>query len=251
MRAILTYHSIDSSGSPISCHPDAFDRHLAWLASGRVQVASIDDLVRLPPSADAVALTFDDGFSNFGDHAAPRLLAHGLPVTLFVVAGLAGGRNVWDDGPRRRTPDLPLLDWPALVRLQEQGVTLGAHGLTHRPLPGLSAGELDDELHECARNMEEQSGRAPSTFAYPYGAWNPTVGHAVARVFRWACTTEFRLLEPDAAPLALPRVDMFYFQRPGSLDDWGTRAFRTRIGLRHSLRRARVLAGSIGGRHGD
>ena len=30
MRAILTYHSIDASGSPISCAPDAFGRHVSW-----------------------------------------------------------------------------------------------------------------------------------------------------------------------------------------------------------------------------
>jgi len=251
MRAILTYHSIDDSGSPISCHPETFDRHVEWLASGRVQVTTIENLVRLPPSADAVAVTFDDGFSNFGDYAAPRLLAHGLPVTVFVVANLAGGRNAWDDGPGRRTPDLRLLAWPALIRLRDQGVTLGAHGLTHRPLPGLSAAALDDELHGCARRIAEECGAAPSAFAYPYGAWNAAVGHAVAGVFQWGCTTEFRSLEPEAPPYALPRLDMFYFQRPGSLDDWGTRRFRTRIGLRHYLRRARALAGSAGGRRDD
>jgi len=251
MRAILTYHSIDTSGSPISCHPDAFERHLEWFTSGLVKVTTIDDLIRLPPTANAVALTFDDGFVNFGDLAAPRLLAHGLPVTLFVVANLTGGTNSWDAGPRRRTPDLPLLAWPALIRLQEQGVTLGAHGLTHRALPGLAPGELDDELRGCAKRIEEHCGRAPSAFAYPYGAWNAASARAVAQVFRWACTTEFQLLEPAVAPFALPRLDMFYFQRPGSLGGWGTPSFRARIKWRHHLRQARVLARSFGGRHDD
>ena len=42
MRAILTYHSIDESGSPISVDPDAFRRHVRWLASGRVRVTTPD-----------------------------------------------------------------------------------------------------------------------------------------------------------------------------------------------------------------
>ena len=67
MRAILTYHSIDPSGSPISVSPAAFRRHIEWLASGRVRVVRLEELMRLPAGEDAVALTFDDGFAKFGN----------------------------------------------------------------------------------------------------------------------------------------------------------------------------------------
>ena len=56
MRAILTYHSIDESGSPISVAPAAFRRHVEWLASGRVRVVSLEEIVRLNDAVDAVAL---------------------------------------------------------------------------------------------------------------------------------------------------------------------------------------------------
>jgi len=87
--------------------------------------------------------------------------------------------------------------------------------------------------------------------AYPYGAWNAPVANAASRLFRWACTTEFQALEADAAPMALPRLDMFYFQRPGSLDDWGTRRFRAGITARHRLRRARAWASAVRGGRRD
>jgi peptidoglycan/xylan/chitin deacetylase (PgdA/CDA1 family) len=245
MRAILTYHSIDTSGSPISCHPDAFKRHVAWLASGRVRVMTIDDLMHQPDNADAVALTFDDGFVNFRDVAAPRLLEHGLPVTVFVVADLAGTANSWDARPHRITPDLPLLDWPALVRLQEQGVTLGAHSLTHPDLTRLEPDALDDEVRGCADRMEECSGRRPTLFAYPYGYRNAASTETVARTFRWACTTEFRTLDTSATPPALPRLDMYYFQHARSLDAWGTAPFEARVRVRHGLRRVRMIARAL------
>ncbi|MEQ1573015.1 MAG: polysaccharide deacetylase family protein [Vicinamibacterales bacterium] len=245
MRAILTYHSIDDSGSPVSCHPEAFARHVEWLASGRVRVTTIDDLVQLPAGADAVALTFDDGFVNFGEVAAPRLLDRGLPVTVFVVADLAGTANTWDAGPNRVSPELPLLDWSALVRLQERGVTLGAHSRTHPDLTRLDPSALDEEVRGCADRMEERSGRRPDVFAYPYGQRDGASTQAVARTFRWACTTEFRTLETPAPPVALPRLDMYYFQQPRSLDDWGTARFNARITVRSGLRRARKLATAL------
>jgi len=242
MRAILTYHSIDESASPISCHPEAFAHHVAWLASGRVQVTTIDDLMAMPPESDAVAITFDDGFVSFGEEAAPRLLDHGLPVTVFVVADRAGATNTWDAGPGRTTPELPLLDWPALVRLQDRGVTLGAHTRTHPDLTQLDATELDDEVRGCADRIEERTGRRPTAFAYPYGHRDEASTAASARAFRWACTTEFRTVDPRTPPEALPRLDMYYFQQPGSLDGWGTARFAARLRMRHGLRRARGMA---------
>ena len=84
MRAILTYHSVDESGSPISIAPAAFRRHVAWLAAHGPRVVSVDELLRLPPTAAAVALTFDDAFVNFADLAWPLLREHRLPATVFV-----------------------------------------------------------------------------------------------------------------------------------------------------------------------
>jgi peptidoglycan/xylan/chitin deacetylase (PgdA/CDA1 family) len=242
MRAILTYHSIDASGSPISCSPETFDHHVQWLASGRVTVTTIDELVNLPDDSDAVAITFDDGFVNFKEAAAPLLLDHGLAVTLFVVAGRVGERNAWDDGPARRIPDLPLLDWPDLVELQDKGVTLGAHSLTHRSLPRLTSHELEDEVQGCADQIEARAGRRPVTFAYPYGHSDVQSSGVVKRVFPFACTTEFQPLSTDSQPSALPRLDMSYFEAPGSLDAWGTSWFRTRLKVRNGLRQVRSIA---------
>lgn len=242
MRAILTYHSIDTTGSPISCHPDAFASHLKWLASGRVRATTIDELMSLPPAADAVAITFDDGFVNFGQVAAPRLLDQNLPVTVFVVADRAGTTNAWDARPFGSVPHQPLLDWPALVRLQEQGVTLGAHGRTHRDLTRLDTIALEDEVLGAAALIEERAGLRPTLFAYPYGRADEESARVVKRAFRYGCTTEFRTLGAAIRPALLPRLDMFYFQRADSLDGWGTRSFEASLRLRHSLRRVRGLA---------
>lgn len=240
MRAILTYHSIDTSGSLISCDPDAFARHVAWLASGRVRVTSIDELIELPATEDAVALTFDDGFVNFRDVAAPLLLEHDFPVTVFVVAGLTGGLNTWDDG-HPKIPALRLLDWDGLALLHEQGVNIGAHGLTHASLTSLDSEAVEVEVAGSADRIAEHLGRLPTTFAYPYGDWSAQVSAAVGQRFRLACTTEFNSLNDNANPLALPRLDMWYFQQPGSLDAWGSALFKARLTLRQGLRRARRM----------
>jgi peptidoglycan/xylan/chitin deacetylase (PgdA/CDA1 family) len=238
MRGILTYHSIDTSGSPISVHPDAFDRHLAWLASGRVQVTTLDGLIALPASADAVAITFDDAFANFME-VAPRLLARGLPVTVFVVTDHVGTSNLWGGRPVPGIPALPLLDWPALIRLQEEGVALGAHSRTHPDLTGLGPAAVDEEVRGSADIIERRTGTRPTAFAYPYGRFDEATADRVADAFPYACTTEFRSLDIPEVPSRLPRLDMYYCQAAGRIEAWGTPAFRRWITLRRRLRSVR------------
>jgi peptidoglycan/xylan/chitin deacetylase (PgdA/CDA1 family) len=244
MRAILTYHSIDDSGSFVSCHPDAFARHVDWLASGRVTVTTIDQLLAMPPDEDAVALTFDDAYVNFGEVAAPRLLEHGLPVTVFVVSQLAGTTNRWDDGPRRVTPSLPLLDWDALARLHDRGVSLGAHSRTHADVSAIEDSALEDEIVRSGEEIYQRTGGRPAAFAYPFGHLSPASVRMVRRTYRYGVTTEFRVLSTAEDAALLPRLDMYYFQQPDSLAGWGRASFGARIRARQLARRARRLGGS-------
>ena len=207
-------------------------------------MTSIEELVALPPSDDAVAITFDDGFVNFRDVAAPRLSANGLASTLFVVSDQTGRTNAWNGRAARNIPHLPLLDWSALAKLREQGVMLGSHSRTHANMMKLSPAEIEEEVCGSLDIIARETGARPTTFAYPYGEVSPRVAAVVERVYRYGCTAEFRLLETDTPRAWLPRLDAFYFQQPRLLESWGTRGFETFVRRRHRLRRLRRIADS-------
>jgi peptidoglycan/xylan/chitin deacetylase (PgdA/CDA1 family) len=237
MRAILTYHSIDDSGSPISLPPAILRAQLTWLARRGVRVVTVDELLALPASTPAIALTFDDGFASVATYAAPLLAELGLPATVFVVSGHVGGTNAWGGRREPGIPEAPLLDWPALRLLVAQGVAVGAHTRGHPRLTDLPADAVVEELESCAERIREELGRRPHGFAYPYGATSPTVRAAAARTFMWACTTELREITDPVDRAAVPRVDMYYFRAPGALESWGTPAFARRLQVRRGLRR--------------
>jgi len=240
VRAVLTYHSIDDSGSAISVSREAFDQHVRWLTSGRVRVVPLTELAAAPAEEDAVALTFDDAFANFATEAAPRLITNGLPATLFVVSDRIGTTNAWDGRPVRGIPTLPLLDWPMLERLCAAGVTLGAHTRTHPDLTALDEPALDDEIVGCAERLRQRTGGVVAAFAYPYGRVNSAVARRVATAFALGCTTDFRALRSTEVAALLPRLDMYYFQRPGLLENWGSDRFKRMIAVRRRLRRLRL-----------
>jgi len=241
MRAVLTYHSLDDSGSPISMRPDAFARHVRWLVSGKVLVTTLADLATRPDDAEAVALTFDDGFENFATHAAPLLTVHGLPATVFVVTEHVGKTNAWYGRTAAGIPTLPLLEWAALERLVTAGITLGAHTRTHRPLTHLDAAAIEDEIAGSAECLRRRFGVAPQAFAYPYGAVTPAASDKVSETFSWGCTTDHRPLGVSEHPALIPRLDMYYYRAPGRLEAWQTPSFERHLRVTQQRRRLRSL----------
>ena len=226
MRAVLMYHSIDDSGSVISIAPKVFAEHVDWISKSGVRVVSLDALAAMDPAeeGDAIALTFDDGFANFGE-AAALLEEHDLPATVFVVTGHVGRTNTWGGRAEPGVPTQPLLDWPELKRLSARGFAIGAHTHTHVPLTTVAADAAIEEIERCAIELAGRLGIQPSSFAYPYGDVDDAVAAAAGARFPVAVTTRFAALSGAVPRALIPRFDMYYFRRPGAIRRLGTGAF--------------------------
>ena len=101
---ILTYHSIDDSGSLISVSPAAFGAQMEYLHSNGFRALSLRDYVtRLPlgrlPARGAFVITFDDGFRNVHEIALPILRRLGFAATVFVPTDHVGGSATWTMRP--------------------------------------------------------------------------------------------------------------------------------------------------------
>jgi len=236
MKAILTYHSIDDSGSVISVPPALFERQVRWMSTGAVRVVSLTELLRFPDDGDTLAITFDDAFTNFQSHAWPRLREYGLPATLFTPTGFVGKTNSWSAIAGGGMPTLSILDWDSLARLREEGAALGAHSRTHPDMRDLSETQVQDEVHGSIEDIHRHTGQRPETFAYPYGYWNGRAASVVQRLCSHACTTELRVLADSDAAHLLPRLDMFYLKGLGRLESYGSTTFGAYIRARASIR---------------
>lgn len=240
MRAILTYHSIDRTGSVISITPEVFREHVQWIADRGIRVAPLDDLLAAATNdgRDAIAITFDDGFANF-EGAANVLGQYGFPSTVFVVSAHVGGTNAWGGKEESGIPTLPLLGWQDLERLAARGVTIGAHTRSHARLTAIGAAAAEDEMDACATELRARLGHAVKHFAYPYGDVNGLVAALAAKRFATSVTTRFSVLTDEDLPMWLPRLDMYYFRRPGAIRSWGTWRFGPRVWSVRTRRRVR------------
>jgi peptidoglycan/xylan/chitin deacetylase (PgdA/CDA1 family) len=237
--SILTWHSISEGPGPTRIAPTAFREQLAVLADTGCAVLRLRDLpsrladpAALPPRA--VVLTFDDGFLDFAATAAPALEARGWPSTLFLAAARVGRISEWPGMPPRQVQ--PLLDWTALARLADQGVEIGAHGLSHLDLTRLPAAAAEAEIAGSRQVLEERLGTRVHAFAYPFGRSTSALRDAVGRHYALGVGTALRRARPGCDLRALPRIDMWYFRRPERLRRFVERGRSAYAGVRRILR---------------
>ncbi|MBL0161023.1 MAG: polysaccharide deacetylase family protein [Bryobacterales bacterium] len=239
---ILTYHSIDDSGSVISVSPAQFRRHMEILAAKRIRVVPLTEVRDTP---GAVALTFDDGYENFLTHAAPVLAEYGLPATVFPVSGYCGRDNGWPTQPAF-VPRLPLMGWRALERVVAQGIGIGAHSATHPFLTRVPDEQVREELSGCRASLEARLGVTADTLVYPYGDSDARVRRLAAEVFRLACGTRLGFLSPGDHCFDLPRIDAYYVRDSRWFGRLFSRSGRSYVAMRRWVRGLRG-GGSGGG----
>jgi peptidoglycan/xylan/chitin deacetylase (PgdA/CDA1 family) len=126
--------------------------------------------------------------------------------------------------------------------LAAQGITLGAHTSTHLNLATAEPDDAEHEIVDSKARLARELGIVATTFAYPYGGVSQAARDVVAREFRYGVTTRLATLSTHDHPALLPRLDSYYFRTPGTLESWGTKRFRLRMGI---LAGARSVRGSL------
>jgi len=88
-----------------------------------------------------VAVTFDDGFVSAVQNALPVLLERKIPVTIFVSTACIGQPCSWIVNEGDPDHKELILSSEEIRNLSEQGVVIGSHSVSHRPLTTLSERE--------------------------------------------------------------------------------------------------------------
>jgi len=212
---ILMYHRVAPRGRDASrrfrLHPDDFDAQLRHLRERGYRSITFEQwraatARRAPIPPRSVMLTFDDGYADFPTYALPLLRRYGFQATMFVVTDLVGATNVWDEA---HGETLELMDWPTLLALGDDGVELGSHSSTHRPLVSLSAAELTRDLCRSRACLHERTGVPVRSIGYPFGLGDAGVrAVAAACGFHFGVTTDEWQASHGDDLLRLPRLEV-------------------------------------------
>lgn len=167
------HHDNDADG-------ERFARLLARLHE-HCDFVNFEEAVRMIRCGERVerctlAFSFDDGFRDCYTQIAPQLEKYGVNAMFFV------NPNYIDAGERGDLPYLKRfteevcmspgkhpMTWNQIRDLQHRGFLIGAHTLDHYCINDGNIAELEHQIGDCRRVIEERVGVPCPDFAFPFG----------------------------------------------------------------------------------
>lgn len=180
---------------------ERFAAQLGFLAREFEPVALTEAVERLRTgraSGKEVVVTFDDGFRNQLDVAAPILAEKGFRACFFLVTELLGATPAAAASFCRERLHLPLpvepLDWDGAARLVELGHEVGSHTRSHPDLTAVPPERVEDELRGSRAELSRRLGTV-FHLSVPYGdraRFSETVADAAREAGYESCATAIR-----------------------------------------------------------
>lgn len=193
---ILLYHRIVNKYCSLGKHKiyvweERFRKQMQFLKENGYTTITFSHLIQYPPlalPARTVMLTFDDGYEDNYTILFPILKEFGFTAVVYFVSRCP--QNSW--AVAEGEPSLKLLTRAMIEEMSRYGIEFGGHTCSHSDLTKLSTEKLYQEIIENKKDIEEITGKPVLSFAYPYGAYTPTVIEIVQQVgYQFAVTTRF------------------------------------------------------------
>lgn len=222
MTSIFMFHAV---GDPIDI--DGSDPHYAVSCEQFTkQILKIGQSV---PLADQLAqdgkittncITFDDGhLSNFSK-AFPILVKHKLSAEFYVNTAFVGDKNY--------------MSWEQLREMQNAGMSIQSHGHHHEYFSDMSESQIESELIQSKKSIEENLGIKVTVFAPPGGRFDNRVVKIAKKLGYQCIATSIPGCVNNGRNFTLPRFAIIHTTNENTVANWCHRFSRDT--LKQSLR---------------
>ncbi|MDE3098013.1 MAG: polysaccharide deacetylase family protein [Verrucomicrobiota bacterium] len=276
---VLMYHGVSHDAEPgvhpyyrLRTSPPRFRQHLQWLKENGFRGVALRECFQKlsPPGLNVpgrpVAITFDDGFRDFHTNAFPILREFDFAATVYLPTAFIGdSRRSFrpSTGANRPSAGCECLTWNEVRELSAAGIEFGSHTVHHPELVHLTWDEIQSELQDSKREIEQRLGVEINAFSFPYAF--PQAQRQFVRQFKdllsWAgyktcVTTKIGRVWPGDDPLEIPRQPandaddpaLFAAKIAGAYD-WLGRLQSLSKTLRKTIPRRRPGNGECAARH--
>jgi len=174
---VLCYHGVTAQQKA------AFERQIQCVHDRIVSIDQILDKGSIPiGKMPNVILTFDDAFSNLCVNAVPLLNKLGLPAVIFAVTNNMGSKPMWDMPDGHLDVEEQTMTDEQLAKCLSGNIRIGSHTCSHIELARLSGRDLERELRDSKKYLEELLGVPVHDLALPHGSYSEQVLNCAADV---------------------------------------------------------------------
>ncbi|SFP57515.1 Polysaccharide deacetylase [Pseudarcicella hirudinis] len=195
---------------------ETFKQEMQWLSDNGYQTISLDEIPgafnRNDPHAKYCIITFDDGYYSLYQHAMPVLQQYNFSATLFLTTIITGEKDFSllkgidpDSLPANDRP----LTWDEIREMSTKGWEIQSHSLDHADHGNLTEKELQRQVTQSKRIIEEQLKKPVLHYAFPFGKYNRQALKAVKEAgYITTCSVHTGLADINSDIYRLPRLEM-------------------------------------------
>lgn len=170
---ILLYHRVsDQLRDNVTIGIENFDRHMAYVAAN-FTVVSLRQIVagELPRHArkPIIAVSFDDGYLDNFENAAPVLIKHQVPCTFFISTEKIRDNKPFDHDMRALGFGLDNMNWDQVRQMRDDGLDFGSHTRNHVNLAEIGDQLALEELAGSLQDVRTELQQQEVFIAFPYG----------------------------------------------------------------------------------
>lgn len=167
---IFIYHSVRPQPSKhwngYEVTPELFEKELKYLKDNGYRTITLDELrddllAGEIGNTKPVVLTFDDGWQNQYKYAFPLLKKYNMIATFYIYTNPIGKKH--------------FLNWDEIKEMNNFGMTIADHTLSHPYLKKISLEEVKRQVTESKKIIEEHLGKPVLHFASPFGYTDPKI----------------------------------------------------------------------------
>lgn len=218
LHRVVTERSIYPANRELEITPDYLKQLIKAYKAKGYKFVTLDQMINthshLPHKR--VHVTFDDGLRDIYTHAYPILKKYNIPFTIYLSTAIPEGKaDLWwlqleqcctpeesvslmeqiYSNPAQMAdtmhalthtkPDYALcaklsLRWEEIQEMVNSGLcTIGTHSVAHVGLNRMSKEQMEYELNQSRKDVQEHLGIDPTHMSYPHSMYNDEVIHAV------------------------------------------------------------------------
>lgn len=196
----LLYHKIDFPTKDVRIRgaftaPKKFEKQISYLIKKGFSFYTASELIERYKKtgvfpAKSVAITFDDGWKDNYTNAFPTLNKFGIKATIFLVPSCIGQTTakVTADGEGAREH----LSETDIQKMSRGGIEFGSHSFNHKLFHQIPEEEIDFEVTESKKSIENLTQKECKVFAYPAGFFTEYAKRAIKNAgFAGAFSTHY------------------------------------------------------------
>lgn len=200
---IFEYHRVEELDDVYTVKPKIFEGQMEYLYDLNYKSISVKELIEemkkdKPDLKNKMVLTFDDGYVDNLNEAAPIMNKYGYKGTIFVAIKFMA----WPG----------YVTWQDLISLQDKGWEIGSHSWNHVHLDDLNDEQMKKELKDSKIFLETfipNTFKTVDTLAYPNGVYNEKVVNSLKKYgYVGAVTGDRGVNTKDTNPYMLHRINV-------------------------------------------